>query len=206
MLAGIETTCVCTENMKKTTIITSGLIAAAVGTTMLLTRDESEPIAEALAPLPPGLVALAIIRTNQNRVVLSWQPEAGSKDYLQSRQSFSGYDWQQVQGATSPPVLLSATGQVQLFRLVRNPPPAPTGVRVHFNGAMPSTIKVDWVNNCSNCDAVTIDRATGRLIWTQLAQLPASATNYTDGSAPHISTNSNFYRIRSSKNGVFSLN
>jgi len=174
---------------------------AAVAGVYMVTRDTSTPLVE-LAPLP--FLALSITKSGQN-VVLTWQNDATAKDQLQTRASFGGFDWQQVQGATSSPVTISTTNGFGLFRLVRNPPPAPTNVVVRINGATPTVVMLDWQNTCTNCDSVNIDRATGTLIWTQLAQLTPSTTNYTDSNAPDINSNQNYYRVRSRKDGIFSL-
>lgn len=193
--------------MTTKTVITSGALAVVASSVYLATRTGmTPPVAFESAPLPPDYVLLTIAPTNQNRVVVTWQNDAQSVDQLLSSVQVDADDgnWTSIQGATSSPVVLTMTKPIEFMRLARNPPPAPTNVLLSFNGAHPTVVKIEWQNTCSNCDSVNVFRSQNAQQWTQLAQLTATATNYVDSTAPNISTNTNFYQVRSRKGKVYS--
>lgn len=195
--------------MRKSTILFAFLLVVTIGLLMLMTRDKPmlypKPVdTDSLSVvLPPGFVAVTATPSGQNQIVITWQSEVGAKDQL-LRSSGAGGDWFQVVGATSSPVKLSATSKFELFKLARNAPLAPTNVIVYFNAATPTVWRLQWKNQCANCDSIIVLRAHGNRGWTQIAQLGGLVTNYTDNSAPGAGTN--YYVVQSVKNGVKSTN
>lgn len=154
----------------------------------------------ALPSLPPGMVALAVARAGKN-VIVSWQNNSNSVDQLQTRTSHDG-DWVNVAGGVSSPITITANLAMAFFRLVRDAPPGPTNVIVHFNGQTPNVWRITWENTCSNCD-MTISRSGTARDWVQIGQVAAMATNFTDNAAPWPGTN--YYRVRAVKKGVSDL-
>lgn len=187
-----------------TTIVYAvALVAIAGCMTAKRVQRAAKPVRSLLPPLPPGAVAVSITRFGQNQVVVSWNNDAASVDQLQSRRGLTG-DWNSVAGAHISPVTVSATNRFEFFRVVRNAPPAPTNVVQYFNGQTPTVWGVSWENGCTNCDSITISRSQTAKDWVQIGQVAATATNFNDNAAPWPGTN--YFRVRSVKNGVSSIN
>jgi glucuronoarabinoxylan endo-1,4-beta-xylanase len=66
-----------------------------------------------------------------------------------------------------------------------------------------SQIDLAWTQNATNATAYLVERSSDNIIFSQLASLNASATNFSDTGLPGSSTY--YYRVRASNNGVFSL-
>ena len=71
-------------------------------------------------------------------------------------------------------------------------PAAPNGLVTSNGGA--STITLGWNDNANNERAFTIDRSTDGVYFSQLAQVPANTTTFTDNSLGAIGTY--YYRVR----------
>jgi len=66
-----------------------------------------------------------------------------------------------------------------------------------------SQIDLAWTQNATNATAYLVERSSDNVIFSQLASLGASATNFSNSGLPGSSTY--YYRVRASNNGVFSL-
>lgn len=66
-----------------------------------------------------------------------------------------------------------------------------------------SQIDLTWTPNATNATAYLVERSSDNVIFSQLASLGASATNFSNTGLPGSSTY--YYRVRASNNGVFSL-
>ena len=66
-----------------------------------------------------------------------------------------------------------------------------------------SQINLAWTQNATNATAYLVERSSDNVIFSQLASLGASATNYSNTGLPGSSTY--YYRVRASNGGIFSL-
>ena len=66
-----------------------------------------------------------------------------------------------------------------------------------------SQIDLAWTQNATNATAYLVERSSDNVIFSQLASLGASATNFSNTGLPGSSTY--YYRVRASNSGVFSL-
>ena len=80
-------------------------------------------------------------------------------------------------------------------------PAAPSGlVATAISG---SEIDLTWTANATNATAYLVERSSDNVIFSQIASLGASATNFANTGLPGSSTY--YYRVRASNGGVFSL-